>query len=79
MQFLRFSVLFLDFNQAQAEFDPPAITDDITGFMDFSSFGLENIVKTTSNSEEIGKQELIQHFCNLIKSRIGGHILARAG
>jgi hypothetical protein len=59
MRFLRFTVLFLDFNEAQAEFDPPAITDDITGFMDFSRFGLENIVKTTANSEEIGKQVFI--------------------
>ena len=78
MQFLRFTVLFLDFNEAQAEFDPPAITDDITGFMDFSRFGLQNIVKTTANSEEIGKQVFIKQFCKL-EFRIGGCIFAGAG
>jgi hypothetical protein len=78
MRFLRFTVLFLDFNKAQAEFDPPAITDDITGFMDFSRFGLQNIVKTTANSEEIGKQVFIHHFCKS-KSRIGGSVFAGAG
>jgi len=56
---LRFFVLFLDFNLARAEFEPPAITDDITGFMYFSRFGLENIVKSTANSEEIGKLAFI--------------------
>ncbi|CAG5110079.1 Oidioi.mRNA.OKI2018_I69.chr2.g4522.t1.cds [Oikopleura dioica] len=51
LKFLLF--VFLDFKGNTFAFEPEAIKDDITGFMEFSPYGLENVLKTTEDSEEI--------------------------
>ena len=54
LKFLLF--VFLDFKGSVCAFEPEAIRDDITGFMEFSPYGLENVLKTTEDSDEIGKR-----------------------
>ena len=54
--------VFLDFRGSTFAFEPEAIKDDITGFMEFSPYGLENVLKTTEDSEEIGEHIYIKNF-----------------